>query len=271
MSDSIGEILTLRRRMRLESIFALGILCILAMSSGGADAIATALVTEADAWKIRTKKVDGSLQDRLVVTTDVDVAKIRVVEANVELAQQGSQPATTTAGALWYDSSIGRLKYRNSSAWVEVEAPTHLLVRKSSDESVTSSTTLQDDDELKFAIGANEKWVADFWIAGYSSSGTPDMKVAINIPSGATVTYWVVTSPSSQPSSGDLCSKLATSPGTAFVCPLDQNGPHGYMVHVSVSNSTTAGDVVLQWAQNTSNATATTVKAGSSLEATRIP
>lgn len=37
------------------------------------------------------------------------------------------------------------------------------IVVKSVDESVISSTTYQSDDELFLAIGANEKWIIDFF------------------------------------------------------------------------------------------------------------
>ena len=38
----------------------------------------------------------------------------------------------------------------------------HLLKYKSSDETVTSSTVLQNDDDLVYAVGANELWYFDF-------------------------------------------------------------------------------------------------------------
>lgn len=128
MDDLRRELAGLRLRLRLQMVVMIGALVVLLFARGGAEVVARALV-ESDAWTIRTKNVAGTLTARLVATTDVDVARIKVQNANLELAQQptASLPSTATAGALAYDSTTNTLKYRNTTAWVEAGGAGGLL------------------------------------------------------------------------------------------------------------------------------------------------
>src|SRR4051812_42235203 len=59
------------------------------------------------------------------------------------------------------------------------------IVRKTSDETVTSSTTLQSDNELLWAMAASEVW--QFEIVLFVTAATASrIQVAFNVPSGAT-------------------------------------------------------------------------------------
>lgn len=139
-------------------------------------------------------------------------------------------------------------------------------VRKSADESVTSSTTLQNDDELKIPIQANEKVVVRFVLL-VDVQGAVGIKVAVTVPSGATMDAGVVAVgtgnvPVVGVGSTSGSAIIATTPGYALTV---------IYVDVTVSNGATAGDVQLQWAQNTSSGTASKVLRGSSAEAKTIP
>ena len=145
-------------------------------------------------------------------------------------------------------------------------------MRKVTDESVTSSTTLQSDDELTFSIGASETWLFQIVAQVHSASDTPDFKVAVSGPTGATGAYgiWGIGSSSSGTSAVSTLSFYtfdgSTSGGFGAISAADIPT----LVDGVIVNSTTAGSVALSWAQNTSNGTATTVKAGSTLFACRI-
>ena len=65
---------------------------------------------------------------------------------------------------------------------------TEIIVTKSSDEVVNNSATLQDDDELKFAVSANEKWFSRLFLI-WTSGTTPDLKVGFTAPSGSTIRW----------------------------------------------------------------------------------
>ena len=134
------------------------------------------------------------------------------------------------------------------------------IIPKTADESVTSSTALQDDDTLQFAIGANEAWEFRFVLA---STGPGFLKVALNAPSGATG-WWARTRSTS--GSVDI---LHVNPAT-FVDGETNNGstdnPDFGVIEGFCLNSSTGGTFKLRWAQVSSNGTATIIKRGSRLE-----
>jgi hypothetical protein len=149
---------------------------------------------------------------------------------------------------------------------------------KTANESVTSSTTLQADDQLFVALSANAKYKLDCWFnyqgAADGGTGAGGLKLQFTLPSGATMkwanfgvntgaltSYNVVVeaqgaaSPRSVGTNG-----IPGSGGTEMACQ-----PRGY-----ITTSSTSGNIQLMWAQNASNVTATTLFAGSFLHVTRI-
>lgn len=145
-------------------------------------------------------------------------------------------------------------------------------VRKSADESVTSSDTLQNDDVLLFAIAANETWVFRFVVFNTSASGTPDIKVAVTVPAAAAVSYGVIgatVGTASSPVTSMTMEYTATG-GTGLAAGIAASELYVLVLEGSVANGANAGNVTLQWAQNTSNGTATTVKVGSTVIGIRI-
>jgi hypothetical protein len=62
----------------------------------------------------------------------------------------------------------------------------HQFIKKTSDESVTSSTSLQNDDDFVFAVAANNVWLVE--IFGYvTNMDTGGMKTGWSLPSSATM------------------------------------------------------------------------------------
>jgi hypothetical protein len=134
MDDLRNQVETMRRRLRLQSLVSVGVLIVLMFAMGGADTIARTLV-ESDAWRVKTKKGDlVNYADRILVTTDIDKAQVKINDANlvitgtgatttgnIVLAQQTATPSSPVAGTLWYDSNTGvnKLKYYNGTAWVD--------------------------------------------------------------------------------------------------------------------------------------------------------
>jgi hypothetical protein len=126
MDDLRGEIAALRARMRLLTLSGIGLITILVLSAGGADLVAKTLV-ESDAWTVKTKLVNGTLQSRLIVTTDADNARVRLDKANLQLAlTQTVEPylASSAEGSLWYDDANNKVRYSNGTAWVDVGSGT---------------------------------------------------------------------------------------------------------------------------------------------------
>lgn len=132
---------------------------------------------------------------------------------------------------------------------------------KTADESVSSSTTYQNDDHLSFGIGASEAWA--FRVSLRVSASTGGIKVKCTVPSGATGNIWAMTQGGVKLFNGVVA--IATGGGQGGV-PSD-----GYVeVTGYVVNSTNAGTVQFQWAQFTSGASATIVYTGSIITAWRV-
>ena len=132
---------------------------------------------------------------------------------------------------------------------------------KSADESRASNATLQDDSELYFSIGANEKWTFRFVVQGQSGT-TPDFKFAVTAPTGASCSVGSI-----DPEGATSVSNLGCGVSTGLVPGNNTNDI--YEITGSISNGSTAGPVRLQWAQNVSNAGATIVREGSYVNAVR--
>lgn len=144
-----------------------------------------------------------------------------------------------------------------------------LYVIKGSDESVVSSTTVQDDDELFIANIPVGTWQlsGELWVAG-TSGINQDVKYGWTFPAG-TLTW----------SGGGLHPDWANSASNRDVVfegdVLDTSSPSNARAYGTVTGgniptqisgilqNTAAGTLQLQWAQNTSNADDTTLKAGS--------
>jgi hypothetical protein len=143
-----------------------------------------------------------------------------------------------------------------------------LVKRKTADESVTSSTALQNDDHLTFAIAANEEWTAFFSIDGGDNLVTTGLNFAVTVPAGATLDARATCSQSD--STGTL-SGNSTASASVLWSPTVFGGLKFHITGALwVLNGANAGSVTIQWAQGSSSLTALTLKKGSSLVAYRI-
>lgn len=133
------------------------------------------------------------------------------------------------------------------------------VVRKTADETISLNTTSQDDDDLFFAIAANEVWTFTFYVI-MNSGAVGDWKYQVAVPAGAT---------------GSGAFRFGNT-GQAFGTdsPLIAGVAGGVdVLHVIggvVVNSTTAGNVQLKWAQFATDAVNTTVRVNSWLIAHQI-
>jgi len=134
-------------------------------------------------------------------------------------------------------------------------------VRKTADESRSATTTFADDTHLVFAAEANAVYTMQGWIK-YFADPTPDIKMQFSVPSGCLGEWgWLmpgqltagtsVNGYSIRTESNDVA-QFRTGYGTS-----DSN--HMTPVGGIFRMSTTAGNIALQWAQNTSSATSTTL------------
>ncbi|MBD9723438.1 hypothetical protein PV755_45455 [Streptomyces caniscabiei] len=145
-------------------------------------------------------------------------------------------------------------------------------VRKTADTSRSATTTYADDPHLVFPAEANGVYTMLGWVK-YFADPTPDIKMQFSVPTDCLGEWgW------NMPGSG-----TTTTGTTGYSIRTETNdvtnGRTGYGTSDSqhmtplggtFRMSTTAGNIALQWAQNTSNATATILYTDSFLMFLRI-
>lgn len=191
--------------------------------------------------------------EKLEVTGNIKTSANAIVGGNATVAGTLTVTGATTLGALTVSSLSG--------------VGAAVAKAKTVDESV-SATTLQDDDDLQFPIGANEKWAFEINLIHRGvASGT---SIGFSGPSGMTelvaMGYLVQ-------ENGNIKSPLllfaAASDSKQFDSSNSTTG-NGNCIRITgyVLNSTTAGTFKLRWC---AFSTGTHVVAkGSTLRATRI-
>uniref|UniRef100_A0A6M3KEU6 Uncharacterized protein n=1 Tax=viral metagenome TaxID=1070528 RepID=A0A6M3KEU6_9ZZZZ len=222
-------------------------------------------------------KMYGAALNSVVTTADVDdtpvdgattdpISSNWAYDFQQTLTGEASIPYSTAAG-VWTELTKGTALYllrMNSGAtapeWVAYgAAPT--IVRKASDETVNNSSVLQDDNALVLAVGANEVWKFQI-LMQVLSNATADFKYAFTVPAGGSIIIGDLADYSAQNLTAD-----ATTPVSIAIA-----APQAYFVGgiVIYTGAGTAGNVQLQWAQNTANASDTKVLANSYIEAYKI-
>ena len=131
---------------------------------------------------------------------------------------------------------------------------------------VETGTTLINDDDLKWAVGANEDWIFSIFVL-YRSSGQDDFKHGIDGPAGFDVSWGIET----RDNLADILNAFDTpgGPGTA----QSFGGAGGGRQVVLTGTFTTAGTsgtAQYQWAQNADIESGVVVEELSHLIATRV-
>lgn len=134
------------------------------------------------------------------------------------------------------------------------------LIVKEADETVNNSSALQNDDELLFAVAANEVWQFE-GVLIVNSTADGNFKMAFVGPSGA-VGAWgaeMITNDTTPTASQGLANALGSSDIAVYANTL----PRIFRFWGGIHNGATGGNLTLQWAQNTAHASNTSVLAGS--------
>jgi hypothetical protein len=140
------------------------------------------------------------------------------------------------------------------------------IVRKSSDQSVTNSTTLVNDTALAIPLGTNDFVEFTAYIIMTSAATQPDIKYTFTAPAGATI-HWLS---NFEEGSSITNNPIITVSGTTTSGNLTTaNALDVIQVWGTIQTVGTGGSLQFQWAQNNTNATATVVKTNSYLKATR--
>ncbi|GIH29101.1 hypothetical protein Aph01nite_74110 [Acrocarpospora phusangensis] len=142
-------------------------------------------------------------------------------------------------------------------------------VIKAADESVASSTVMQNDDHLLLPVAANTRYLVDSLVK-YFGEDLADMKFGWTAPAGATLdwysdAYWTGTS-----DSGKVMREVRTLAQTQSCGCSGASFTFAAALRGTLNVGGTAGNLQLQWAQVTSNGTANQVLTGSLLRVTRL-
>jgi hypothetical protein len=141
---------------------------------------------------------------------------------------------------------------------------------KTATETVTSSTVLQNDDQLFLPVTTNARYILD-GVLFYTGAASPagDLKLLFSGPAGATMKWTNRGVNTSALTAYNVVSETLSAGSPRAV---GTNGatemsafPFG-----TVTTSSTSGNLQLQWAQNSSSATGTVLAAGSFIRLVRI-
>lgn len=156
---------------------------------------------------------------------------------------------------------------QNSPTFVS-SIPTKLTARKTTSTHVASNATTQPDGQLTLTLEANKTYIIDGVIFATSTNATPDLKFDFAATSASELIIgYIASDGSSQGQSGGV---LLDSRSTGIVA-VSANTPIPVKISGTVKMSSTPGNFVFEWAQNTSNANSVTVTKGSYLRAQEIP
>ena len=121
------------------------------------------------------------------------------------------------------------------------------IVRKTADQIVNNSNVVKNDDDLFFAIGANETWVVKFYLDSSTSVGA-DIRFDITAPALATIKTKIGYGFSTTLTASVLITAGVMNAGGGVI-----------NFSVVVINGANAGNIQLQWAQTTAEVSDTKV------------
>lgn len=146
------------------------------------------------------------------------------------------------------------------------DVPIIRAVRKTADETVNNSSTLQNDDHLALTVGANEVWQVELTLLLSAANTTADWKFGFTGPAASqfrwapfAATRWLgATTPA-------VLHTISDSEGTG-----SENGIHGQALLGIYLGGANAGTLQFQWAQNAANLSDSKLLIGSCLIATKL-
>ena len=133
-------------------------------------------------------------------------------------------------------------------------------VLKVADETINNSNVLQNDDELLFAMAANEVWEFTLWV-NFTSSAVADFAMGYSVPVGAVLHTVRITD------EGGVVVRIDANPTSAAGAGATQVP---ILVHGHIVNGANAGNFQIRWAQSTAEVSDTKVLIGSSIVAHKL-
>jgi hypothetical protein len=180
------------------------------------------------------------------------------IEPALLMASNAARPTGLAAGGVWYGTD-NKLYLYDGSNDVELSAGGGgmSLIVKEADETVNNSTALQNDDELLFAVAANEVFQFE-GVLVLSTAAAADFQISFTGPAGAVGSFAAIYGDNVNPDVATGSAVLGSG-----VTLLSAAVGRSVRFWGGIHNGGTAGNLTLQWAQGTLSATDTIVRAGS--------
>jgi hypothetical protein len=153
-------------------------------------------------------------------------------------------------GGEYYNSANNKFRCQQNSIWSDCINGFNTSLLTADQAATQSSTTMQNVTALGFPAAASTTYVFDAWIPVNDSNATADLKYTFTTPTGATLN--ILTDYYSSATANVICNITASA--TACANTTINLANHFIEVRGTVANSTTAGTVQFQFAQNTSTA-----------------
>jgi hypothetical protein len=166
-------------------------------------------------------------------------------------------------------SGTGEVYYYNGTAWVSAVPRT---IYKTSNETVTSSTTLQNDNDFFLNVEANSLYIVDLTLALTGNSGG-DFRSLWTYPSGATGTRHRIALQHGGTVPDDLkapVSSIADTNQDTGTLGTDLTEQSIFKEWLTFDTAGTSGTLQFTWCQRVSSGTATTVRAGSVMQVWKV-
>lgn len=180
-----------------------------------------------------------------------------------QLLRIASSPApTATTATLEWASASGSSGFGSVGGIV--------FARKTANEDVTSSTTLQNDDHLTVALNANESYELDGVLFASTTDNGHDLQIALTVPTGTTMR--VSYHGTEENTTNNRETDVLTASGTAGTV-VNLQSANGVVVRLKglIRTAGTSGNVTLQWADDSSAGSETvTLGTDSFFKVTRV-
>jgi len=187
---------------------------------------------------------------------------------NLSAKTDTGDPVTCAEGDIYYNSNDDTIKICHSgNTWESLDNNADWITakRKTADVAIASDNTVNTDADLFFYAGASQNWIYRFEIMTRASGTTPDIKFNISTPASPTYCRFQVDDAETANTFANNTCNGAGVGGSTLMAASDTMYVSG-----SIDNGSTAGNVSLQWAQNTSSTQTLTVYRGSFMEAFRV-
>ncbi|HRH93565.1 MAG TPA: hypothetical protein PKV72_03455 [Candidatus Peribacteria bacterium] len=207
--------------------------------------------------------------DRFELTNDIFVSGNVAASKGLYAGTLSLSGSTTTIHGITYDWPAAPAGF--SGQVLQIDPATGQLswgipvtfIVKPSDEVVTTSSTVQNDDDFTVYVGPDETWIFQFWLS-MTTNTTADFRFALGGQAGSSCEFVMG---STEQATANRSGDCDGAPGSfTFAGASSADFVSGF---ASYTQGATPGNVTLQWAQSVASST-TTMRAGSFMVARRI-